>query len=102
MLILLRKVAHSRHPLGYTIELHHSSRVKIIRNVGGRESIAYYTSKDVAIKEQANWYARACIMLDQAESADAARATLERLGVPAATIVATVVRRITNQGEVIA
>ena len=70
MLIQLRKVSHTRFPVGYTIELNTTGGIlKATRHIDGDDIVGYYDNKAVAISEQAAWYGDECIVRERAAAA---------------------------------
>jgi hypothetical protein len=76
MQMLIRKVSHSRFPLGYTVTLETKTNIfTAVRHEDGEQRIGFYNDKAVAVREQSQWYNDECISRERA----AAKADAERI-----------------------
>jgi hypothetical protein len=67
MQMLIRKVSHTKFPLGYTVTLETKTMMfTAVRHVDGEQRIGYYDDKAAAVREQSQWYADECISRERA------------------------------------
>lgn len=69
--LTMRKVTHTRFPLGYSVTLETKTGIfTAVRIIDGTEYRGYYTDKAAAISEQSNWYNDECINRERKAKAD--------------------------------